>query len=197
YFHNLTVQGLLPNEAADLAWKVANGSVAKPVDLSDLMKEFELGKVTSRDESLVLKIRSMFSSLDALSINFLPANGSMCVVAGLDMAVLEKFYNSAKELDSKDVVAAIMESTESLLSLDEGYWISGNSIVLRNIITLLEVVLRVNVGAIFEHPIQILWVSIAIPLPLNSRQQLVTAGSSWSVKCRVSGGFRWHAAGWH
>ncbi|XP_057824874.2 uncharacterized protein LOC131036882 isoform X3 [Cryptomeria japonica] len=139
WFQDLTIRGLLPNEAADLAWKVANGIVARPVDHLDLMKDFELAtKVSSREESLVLKIRTMFSSLDSLSINFLPKDGSTGVVAGLDMALVRKFYNSAKELDRKDVVAAIMESTESLLSLDEGSWTKANSISLRNVITLLE-----------------------------------------------------------
>lgn len=102
------------------------------------MKDFELAKVSEKEESLVIKIRRMFSSLDSLSINFLPTDCSTGVVAGLDMALLKKFYNSAKELNSKEVTSAIMESTESLLSLDEGSWTSANSIILRIIITLLE-----------------------------------------------------------
>lgn len=125
------VIGEVYKKVIGIATKQASKSaVAKPIDPSDLMEEFEMAKGSARVESLVVKIKSIFSSLDALSISFLPEKGSVASVAGVDMVLLEKFYSSAKELESKDVDAAIMESIESLLSLDKGCWALGNSVVL-------------------------------------------------------------------
>eukprot|EP01018_Ginkgo_biloba_P007846 Gb_36705 [translate_table: standard] len=177
YFQNLTVRGLLPNEAADLALKMAKGTVARPVDPSDLMEEFKLVKASSKDENLVLKIRSIFSSLDTLSINFLPEKGSENTVAGVDMALLEKFYSTAKELDNKDVVAAIMESTESLLSLDKCCWSSCSSFFLRNIIILLEN--RFFSDSEYYGTLQKLW-KLILSQPAHVKANLVFALQSYN-----------------
>lgn len=176
-FQRLVIRGLLPNEAADLALKVAGGTVAKPIDPSDLMEEFELAKGSARVESLVVKIKSIFSSVDALSISFLPEKGSVASVAGVDMALLEKFYSSAKELESKDVDAAIMESIESLLSLDKGCWALGNSVVLRNIITLLEN--RFFSCSVYYGTLQKLW-KLILGQPANVKANLLLALQSYN-----------------
>lgn len=176
-FKSFVIRGLLPNEAADLALKVSTGTVARPIDPSDLMEEFELAKGSARVESLVIKIKSIFSSLDALSISFLPEKYSVAAVAGVDMALLEKFYSSAKELESKDVDAAIMESTESLLSIDKGCWDLGNSIILRNIITLLEN--RFFSCSLYYGTLQKLW-KLILGQPAYVKANLILALQSYN-----------------
>ncbi|KAJ7562478.1 hypothetical protein O6H91_03G070600 [Diphasiastrum complanatum] len=148
-------RGMLPNEAAVLALKIASRTVEPPLEPSAFMQIIQSSRSSCEYGDLVDAIRLTFPSVEAVSTCFLQVDvletnnrarfwgSEKSSFLGIDMASLGEFYDAAMKLESAEVKVAIMESSELLISslfdhLNDGGWPSGSSIVLRTIIVLLE-----------------------------------------------------------
>ncbi|EFJ08655.1 hypothetical protein SELMODRAFT_447965 [Selaginella moellendorffii] len=145
YFDEFRERGMLANEAAALALKVAYGNVDPPLDPASLLDAIAKAGETRQYRELIETIKFAFSSVDVVSTCFLsktPPNSdsSSSLVAGMELSLLEDFYVSALRLEAPEVNLAIMEANEQLLasllrSLKDGSWPSGS---LRAVIIMLE-----------------------------------------------------------
>ncbi|OAE26105.1 hypothetical protein AXG93_4022s1170 [Marchantia polymorpha subsp. ruderalis] len=162
------------------------------------MEELGHAKVSSNYGELLRMIRATFSSANALSKCFLPSNGSgsgretsvpnhaksTILVAGVDLALLKRFYDAVIELETGEVKSAIMESsdkllTDLLLSVDpkNGTRHLEPTPVIRTIIALLEN--RLFKSPDYHNVLTKLW-KLILNLPSNCKTILLQALEKYS-----------------
>ncbi|KAL2644003.1 hypothetical protein R1flu_011590 [Riccia fluitans] len=198
YFDALKRRGMLADEAS-LELKYASKpaeSVSR--ERCPLMEELGNARVTSKYDELLRMIRATFSSANALSKCFLSANGSgngresllshsgksTNFVAGVDMALLKRFYDAVIELETGEVKSAIMESSDKLLTdllvaIDSvtGVRQLDSITLIRTIIALLENRLFKNPE--FHNVLSKLW-TLILTLPENWKASLLLALEKYS-----------------
>ncbi|GBG62284.1 hypothetical protein CBR_g29892 [Chara braunii] len=131
HFQDLQSRGLVPNEAAALAFKLASGAVEEPPDLTSLLDCLSKVKLTDGMGDAVHLIDATFSSLDALHMSFLPKHtiqkseeesSKKCAekvsapALGVDFVSLRALYEAVLTLESQEVVDALMLSIDKLLA---------------------------------------------------------------------------------